>query len=254
LKDKAEAVSLEQEAREVKTDDVTEKLLAETEQRIAQEPGNLRLLRAAAELWARKHQYDRALEYYDRIVRTEGASDPSLERVIAETTLKKFERQSAQVDPATPDYAEQVAKINAERDAYELQECRKRVEKYPNDLQIRFEMGQLFFRAGKFSEAIQEFQKAQNNPHKRIRALNCLGQCFARRGMNDLAARTLQNALKEKVVFDDEKKDLIYELGSVFEKMGKREEAIEQFKLIYERDSGYKDVAAKVDAHYSSGH
>ena len=33
--------------------------------------------------------------------------------------------------------------------------------------------------------------------------------------------------------------------------MNKREEAIEQFKQIYEMDIGYKDVAAKVDAYYS---
>ena len=33
--------------------------------------------------------------------------------------------------------------------------------------------------------------------------------------------------------------------------LGKRDEAIEQFKLIYEVDIGYKDVAAKVDAYYS---
>ena len=78
-----------------------------------------------------------------------------------------------------------------------------------------------------------------------------LGQCFARRNMNDLAARTLQNALKEKPVFDDEKKELIYQLGSILEKMGKKEDAIEQFKQIYEVDIGYKDVAAKVDAYYS---
>ena len=92
---------------------------------------------------------------------------------------------------------------------------------------------------------------AQANPHRRIQSLGYLGQCFARRGMNDLAARTLQNAIKEKVGFDEERKELIYALGSVFEKMGRRDEAIEQFKLIYETDIGYKDVAAKVDAYYA---
>ena len=104
-------------------------------------------------------------------------------------------------------------------------------------------MGQLYFQAGKISEAIQEFQKAQSNPHRRIAAMNLLAQCFAKRRMFDLAARTLQNALKEKPVFDEEKKELIYQLGCVLEKMGKKEEAIEQFKLIYEVDIGYKDVA-----------
>jgi lipopolysaccharide biosynthesis regulator YciM len=80
--------------------------------------------------------------------------------------------------------------------------------------------------------------------------MSYLGQCFALRGMNDMAARTLQNALKEKGVFDDEKKELLYALGVVFEKMGKTEEAMDQFKQIYEVDMGFKDVSAKVDAYY----
>jgi tetratricopeptide (TPR) repeat protein len=69
--------------------------------------------------------------------------------------------------------------------------------------------------------------------------------------MNDSAVRMLQNAIKEKPVFDDEKKELIYQLGCVLDKMGKPEEAIEQFKQIYEVDISFKDVGAKVDAYYA---
>jgi hypothetical protein len=69
--------------------------------------------------------------------------------------------------------------------------------------------------------------------------------------MYDLAAETLQNAIKEKSVFDEEKKELIYHLGCVQENMGQKEAAIEQFKLIYKVDIGYRDVAAKVDAFYA---
>jgi len=32
--------------------------------------------------------------------------------------------------------------------------------------------------------------------------------------------------------------------------MGKREEAMAQFKEIYSADSGYKDVEAKIEAYY----
>jgi uncharacterized membrane protein YqiK len=81
--------------------------------------------------------------------------------------------------------------------------------------------------------------------------MNGLAQCFAKRKMNDLAAKTLQSAIKEKLVFDEEKKELIYQLGCVFETMAKKEEAIEQFKLIYESDIGYKDVSKKVDDYYA---
>jgi hypothetical protein len=64
--------------------------------------------------------------------------------------------------------------------------------------------------------------------------------------------RTLQNAIKEKQVFDEEKKDLIYNLGCVLDAMNKRSEALEQFLQIYETDISYRDVAAKVDSHYAS--
>jgi tetratricopeptide (TPR) repeat protein len=68
--------------------------------------------------------------------------------------------------------------------------------------------------------------------------------------MNDMAASQLRAALKEKVGFDEEKKELIYALGTVLEKMGKPEEAIEEFKQIYQVDMGFKDVSEKIDKYY----
>ena len=47
--------------------------------------------------------------------------------------------------------------------------------------------------------------------------------------------------------------ELTYSLGSILEKMGKKEEAIEHYKQIYEVDVAYKDVAKKVDDYYA-GH
>ena len=251
LKDKKEAASLEQEKRVVKAGDVTERLIGEYEARLQTEPNNLKLTRSLAELYAQKKQFERALALYDRIKNSEMGNDPSLENAVAITTVRRFEHQLEQLDPAAPDYAEQAAKIQAEKLDFQVTDCRKRVEKYPTDLAIRFEMGQLYLQTGKTNEAIAEFQKAQQNPHKRLAAMSCLAQCFAKKKQFDLAARTLQNAIKEKVVFDEEKKELVYNLGCVLESMGKKEEAIEQFKLIYEMDAGYKDVAKKVDDFYA---
>jgi tetratricopeptide (TPR) repeat protein len=251
LKDKKEAVSLEQEKRVVKSEDTTEKLIGEYEARLQTEPKNLKLVRSLAELYTEKKQFDKATALYDRVKNSEMGNDPSLERAMAKTIVRRYDYQLEQLDPAAPDYAEQSAKIEAEKLNYQITECQQRVEKYPTDLAIRFEMGQLYFQAGKITEAIQEFQKAQGNPHKRLMAMNYLAQCYAKRKMYDMAARQLQNAIKEKPVFDDEKKEMVYNLGCVLESMGKKEEAVEQFKLIYEMDIGYKDVAAKVDAFYA---
>jgi tetratricopeptide (TPR) repeat protein len=252
LKDKQEAVSLEQEKRVQKTEDVAERLIAEYEAHLKAEPDNLKLWRSLAELYTQKKQFERALDCYQRVKNTEvGGNDPALDRAIAETTARRFNHQIESLNPSAPDYAEAAARLNAEKTAFQITECQKRVEKFPTDLAIRFEMGVLYFQAGKVSEAIQEFQKAQANPHKRVAAMNYLAQCFAKRKMFDLAGKTLQNAIKEKTLFDDEKKDLIYNLGCVLENMSKKEEAIEQFKQIYEVDAAYRDVTAKVEAYYA---
>lgn len=253
LKNKDEAVSLEQEKRSQKTEDVAARLIAEYEARLKTEPDNLKLLRQLAELYTEKKEFDRALEFYDRIKSSEmGGGDSSLAQAIANTIVKRYDHQITALNPFGAEHADELARLQTEKLDFQVAECQKRVEKFPTDLAIRFEMGQLYFQAGKISEAISELQKAQGNPHKRLAAMNLLAQCFAKRKMFDLAARTLQNAIKEKLVFDDEKKDLIYNLGCVLEATGKKEEAVEQFKIIYETDIGYRDVAAKVDAFYAA--
>jgi tetratricopeptide (TPR) repeat protein len=250
LKNKEEAISLERENRVQKAEESVDRLIREYETRLQTEPLNLKLIRNLAELYAQKKQFDRSLEYYQRLKASDLGNDASLDSAISDTVAKKIEYQISQLNPEDPDHAEKVAELRAEKQAYLLSECQKRVERFPTDLQLRFELGQLYFQAGKISEAIPEFQKAQNNPQRKIAAMNFLAQCFAKRNMYDLAARRLHEAIKEKLVFDDEKKELLYNLGSVLESMRKKEEAIEQFKLIYEVDSAYKDVAAKVEGYY----
>lgn len=252
LRDKEEAAHIEQEGRAVKTEDVADRLIREYESRIAAEPANVKVLRNLAELYSQKKNYDKALELYERIRNSDGGSDPSIYKAIADTAVKKLDEARAQLDPGAPDYDQRMAEMEAQKQAYQLQECQKRAERYPTDLHIRFELGTLLYSAGKLNEATQEFQKAQANPQRRSAAIMYLGRCFAKKGLNDMAARKFQDALKEKVGFDDERKEMLYEFGCVLEKMGKTDEAIEQFKQIYEADIGYRDVAAKVDAYYAA--
>ncbi len=52
--------------------------------------------------------------------------------------------------------------------------------------------------------------------------MNLLGKCYTERGMLDLAANTLETAASELPAMDNIKKDIVYNLGLVYEKWVRR--------------------------------
>ena len=133
-----------------------------------------------------------------------------------------------------------------------IEVAKKRVDDNPTDLALRFEYGDVLMRAGRFTDAIPELQRARQNPNVRLKAMNLLGQCFVEKAMNDLAVSTFKSAASEMLVMDNLKKEIVYKLAMVLEKMGKKEEYLENLKLIYEVDYGYLDVAQRVESSYGS--
>jgi tetratricopeptide (TPR) repeat protein len=80
--------------------------------------------------------------------------------------------------------------------------------------------------------------------------MNLLGHCYRELGMLDLAAKQLEEAAKEITTMDATKKEIVYNLGLVYEQMGDVEKSIGAMKQIYEADYGYRDVAARVESSY----
>lgn len=251
LRNKEEAAQLEQESRITKDVAQSQNLIEQYLARVEAEPGNIKLLRNIAELYAQQKNYYRAIEFYHKIEEIPGAMDAALEQARNDMVVRRFNQVIEQLDPAQEDYEQRKVSLAAQRDQFLLDDCKARVDRYPTDLAIRFDLGVLLFNQGRIGEAIPEFQKAENNPHKRLQAMLYSARCFAARNMNDMAARKLHTALKEKTVFDEERKELHYTLGCVLEKTGNPEEAMNQFKQIYEVDVSFRDVAKRVDDFYA---
>ena len=158
----------------------------------------------------------------------------------------------SEISDTDPEFESKRAAVMREKDEYDLQQLEARSAKYPNDLEVRFLIGKLYFKLENFSTAIQHFQRSQTHSHRKIASLGYLGKCFARKRMWDLAKRSLENAITEKLAFDDEKKDLLYELASIHEQTGNSDQAFEIYKSIFEMDIGYRDVDSKVTAYYEA--
>ena len=77
-----------------------------------------------------------------------------------------------------------------------------------------------------------------------------LARCYEAKNMLDLGVRQLQEAAGEILGLDATKKEILYLLGNILEKMGRKEEFLDAFKQIYEADYSYKDVAIRVESSY----
>ena len=252
LRNVEEAVVLEQEKRTVKDPDVAAGLIAGYLARLEKEPRDLKLRRDIADLYLKRNEHDLAVKWLESIIEVGGVPDPVIAKAVYDARLAQYDFRIAHLEGEASEVAAQRVVIERERLDYQLSDAKRRSDANPSDLHLRHELGELYLRAGRLTEAIGELQKAQNNPNRRIPAMSLLGQAFAQRGMNDLAARKFLDALKEKPVFDEEAKDLHYHLGLVLDKQGKRAEAVEHFKTIYEQDIGYRDVAERVDSYYAN--
>jgi tetratricopeptide (TPR) repeat protein len=133
-----------------------------------------------------------------------------------------------------------------------IADARERVARNPTDLQLRFELGAHLVGAGRFRDAVPELQRARQNPHARLKAMNLLGSCYSELGMLDLATKQLEEASKEILSMDTMKKEIVYNLGLVYERMGDQEKSLACMKQIYEVEHGYKDVANRVESSYEN--
>ena len=206
---------------------------------------------------------DSAVWYYGHSNTILNNSDPNIQRKFNDLKMKKTDRRvdaleewlSGVEDKTHPEvlpYVDELNSLKMERATTLLEVAKKRVDDNPTDLALRFEYGDVLMRAGRFTDAIPELQRAKQNPNVRLKATNFLAQCFVEKSMFDLAVSTFKGGISEMLVMDATKKEMLYKLALVYEKLGKKDEYLDCLKQIYEVDYGYLDVAKRVESSYGS--
>ncbi len=248
MKDGQEAILLEQNSKAVKSSSDITSLIAELEHKIEREPDNVNYRRSLADLYVRAEKFDEALNTLKEAQEGSGRADPQVERAISAIRVRKFDHQIAQLQSSQD--AAGADRLEKEKQAFMLEDAADRVHRYPNDLQFRYEYGVLLYERQQLDKAIEEFQLAQRNPQRRIRALYYLALCFKQKGQNDIALEQLEKAASELTIMDDTKKDILYEMALLCELMNKTDKAIAYLKEIYSVDIRYKDVSSKMEKFY----
>ncbi len=258
-KDNDEANLLENLNKQGRTQEQTEALLAHFVALYNQDQTNINSVKSMAQLYEELEQTDNALMFYEYAL-TLNPGDVALQRrteIIRDKAQDQYiQNMQAHLDanPDAPDAEEQraqLAEVRRERASAMINEAKVRVDRNPTDKAVRFDLGQAYFNASMFTEAIPELQQAKSNPNIRIKAILLLGRCFEKKNMNDLAQSAFFEASKELAIMDNTKKELLYELALVSEKMGKKDQYLDALKEIYNADYGYRDVAKRVESSYT---
>ena len=270
IKNKDEAVLLEQKNRVVKSTEMIDTQLGELYPQWEQNQDNADISRRMAKLYEDRYMIENdaesmsaAIYYFQHTNDVLKGTDPAVARKLSELQMKQLENSIKALEDWLEAYAEQspddavkagedLAALKAQQAELLISEAKKRVERNPTDLQLRYELGEQLVHAGQYTEAIAELQQARRNPNARLKAMNLLGQCYTEKGMLDLAVKQFKDAASEIIAMDITKKEILYKLGLVYERMGKRDESLDCMKEIYEVDYGYMDVAKRVESSYNA--
>jgi len=260
IKDKEMAVSLEQQSRMRLTGESLDKQIAETYALQLADPRNIDLARRLGALNEQKDDIAAAIGWYQYAADLTKGADAGLIRKVSDLKTKSLEREIAAHEEFLSTHGadhewsakrtEELKVAKRKRAEILVEDARKRMARNPTDLQLRFELGEHLVNAGRFREALPELQRARQNPNARLKAMNLLGRCYSDLGMLDLATKQLEEASREISAMDTMKKEIVYNLGLVYERMGESEKSLSCMKQIYEADYGYKDVATRVESSY----
>jgi tetratricopeptide (TPR) repeat protein len=260
IKDKEMAVSLEQQSRMRLTGESLDKQIAETYALQQADPRNIDLARRLGALNEQKDDIAAAIGWYQYAADLTKGADAGLIRKVSDLKTKSLEREIAAHEEFLSTHGadhewsakrtEELKVAKRKRAEILVEDARKRMARNPTDLQLRFELGEHLVNAGRFREALPELQRARQNPNARLKAMNLLGRCYSDLGMLDLATKQLEEASREISAMDTMKKEIVYNLGLVYERMGESEKSLSCMKQIYEADYGYKDVATRVESSY----
>ena len=264
LADEDKSAELEKKARIIRTDEDRIEAIKFKREELKSDQKNSRLWRELGSLYQDLKKWEHAEKSYKNALKVNPHDLFAIEKIgtLMESRLEQeLEdlRKEVSENGASEELQEKLAAKETEFRGFKVNEYERRVKAHPTDYELKMRYGRVLMQTQEFDAAIEQFQKAIQDPKFKIAALSCNGTCFFEKGLLDLAGNQFKSALGE-VSSDpnsDVAKEIKYKLGLVSEEKAKQaadpagqkphvEEALVWFQEIMAVDIGYMDVSARV--------
>ena len=209
--------------------------------------------RKLAEAYCMLKEYEKAIEQLNAIQENLGSMDPAVDKLIEAAYIANIGANIKELSDNPTQYEtpeEQIVDLQQHRIQYRLKRAKGRVESYPNDTQLHYDMALMLFETEDYDAALEEFQNARKNPQRKLSCVLYIGRCFEKKNQFDMAVDQFKEALAGMQDKSNEKMETLYYLGIAHEALEQNDKALENFKEIYQHNINYKDVAQRIQKHY----
>ncbi len=244
IANKEQAAKLDAANKAVVTGDDAELLIQEKLKQIEAEPKNMNARRALARIYIQGKRYYEAIDVLQQAIEVSGTMDPELDRMLSQTKVQYYDQQIEALRANGQE--EEAVNMEGEKNQFVFDDLAARVERYPNDLHLRFELGKQYFTYGYYDDALTHLQLAQKSPKDRLWALYYLAMCFLSQGQTDMGVMQLETARDAIPTMDELKKKVVYQLGLCAEAAGDLQKAYQYYKDVYSSDVGFEDLSERM--------
>ncbi len=236
IRDADKQLELEQQDSIAKSDSTRDQIVEKRKAEHEERPDDVPRMNAyATALLDRANKGDEALAISLFTKAYKASGQFRYRQSAGDVQIRLWSRKIAKLEKkleANPDNAELAEKLEQGRKALtklRMDELKLRVENYPTDLGLKYELGRVLYDQGLYNEAIEQFQEAQSEPKLRNNVLTLMGKSFLKLGgWEDAAIQTFRQALEgvnDKA--SDLGMDLRYSLMDALFDKAKKEEDLE---------------------------
>ena len=210
--------------------------------KIQGDPENMSLYMELAQFYITEERYHDAERQFEKAYELSNG-DLDIREKWDDSQLRHLRQKITRAhDPATK------KKLQNEYFQKDVTVCKNRVERYPNNLAFKYDLGYRYMKTKQYAEAIRELQGAKNDPRRKGSCMLLLGECFQLIKQYRLAMSHYTEAIQEIPDRDaDNKRKSLYLAGRLALALKDLDVAEKHLTNLAGLDFTYKDVSKLLD-------
>ena len=223
------------------------------EQAVVNNPADTDAYRSLADLHIKEARYPEAEQVLTKALQTAG-NDLQLQEKLEDTMILRAKAQLKIAESRAKEKQTETAKELASEMRHnlyrlELDIYNTRCQRFPDDLQVKYELAVRLKKLGNYDEAIEQFREARNENSVKTSATIDMGECLQHLKQYSKALQCYQRAVASanKASEAELKKIALYRAGVLASGLKQADVAKTHLGELLKLDPGYKDAKSRLD-------